>query len=170
MKINVLSVLFGSSVLLLSCSGTNGSGKSDSAGADSGMVDITWPAGNNYLESFLPVKDEADLKAKFGAAHVKYDTVWGGEGAYDMGSYIDKGTDDEVEILWKDSLHRSGVAAVSVHARYNPEGDYNYTCKWFSESGVKLGMTTDELEQLNKKVFSFSGFGWDYGGGVMGWN
>jgi hypothetical protein len=170
MKISVLTLLFSPAVLLLSCSGANGSGNNDSTKTDSGMVDITRPAGENNLESFLSIKDEADLKSKFGADHVKYDTVWGGEGAFDMGTYLDKGTNDEVEILWKDSLHRSGPASISVHAKYNPEGNYNYACKWSSKTGVKLGMTTDELEKLNQKTFSFSGFGWDYGGGVMGWN
>jgi hypothetical protein len=30
-------------------------------------------------------------------------------------------------------------------------------------------MTLAQLEKLNGKPFTFSGFGWDYGGGVAGW-
>ena len=170
MKINNLSVLLLAPVFMLSCSGEKANPGGDSAKTDTGMVDITRPAGEDHLEALLAVKDEAELKSKFGADHVKYDTIWGPEGSYDMGSYIDKGTKDEVQIYWKDSLHRSGVATVSVHARYHADGSYDFSGKWFSESGVKLGMTTGELEKLNGKSFSFSGFGWDYGGGVMGWN
>ena len=126
-------------------------------------------AGENQLEDLLKIKNEAGLKAKFGEEHISYDTIWGPEGSFTMGTYIDKGTNDEVEIYWEDSLGRSGIASASVHAQWKENGDYDYKSKWISASGVKLGMTTDELEKLNGKPFTFSGFGWDYGGGVMSW-
>lgn len=127
-------------------------------------------ANENQLEGLLKIKNEAGLKEKFGNDHISYDTIWGAEGSFTMGTYIDQGTDDEVEIYWEDSLNRSGIASASVHAQWQENGDYKYNSKWISASGVKLGMTTDELEKLNGKPFTFSGFGWDYGGGIMSWN
>jgi hypothetical protein len=45
-----------------------------------------------------------------------------------------------------------------------------YSSRWGSSSGVRLGMTLKELEELNGKPFQFSGIGWDYGGGISGWD
>ncbi|MDQ3110430.1 MAG: hypothetical protein M3R17_11100 [Bacteroidota bacterium] len=165
MKIKVLTAVFATTILLASCSG----GDKNSNG-DSTVYDETRPVGENHLEDLLGVKDEAALKSMFAADRVTYDTIWGAEGMYTMGTYVDKGTTDEVQIYWEDSLHRSGVDAVFIGAIYSNDGKYNFSNKWSSKSGVKLGMTTDELENLNKKPFNFSGFGWDYGGGVMSWN
>ncbi|HET6990752.1 MAG TPA: hypothetical protein VFJ43_05485, partial [Bacteroidia bacterium] len=92
------------------------------------------------------------------------------EGSFDMGSYLDKGTKDEVQITWKDSLKRANLSGIQITAPSSDGDKYDYGNKWESKSGIKLGLTTDELEKLNGKTFSFSGFGWDYGGGVMGWN
>jgi hypothetical protein len=171
-KFLLSAVLIMSFISFQSCSNTNGktADKSDSSHGDTTMYDETRPGGNFNLEDLLVIKNEADLKQKFGADHVKYDTIWGMEGSFDMGSYLDKGTKDEVQIMWKDSLHRSEISGAMITAPTTDGDKYSFDNKWQSSSGVKLGMTTDELEKLNGKSFSFSGFDWDYGGGVMGWN
>lgn len=158
-----------SSVFMVSCSGEKEKTGNDSAKADTGMVDINRTTGEEHLESLLSVKDEAELRSKFGE-RVSYDTIWGSEGMFTAGSYIDKGKAGEVQILWKDSLHRSGVTSVFMVALYKTDGTYDFSGSWPTKSGVKLGMTTDELEALNGKSFTFSGFGWDYGGGIISWN
>jgi len=38
--------------------------------------------------------------------------------------------------------------------------------KLIAPGGVRIGTTLDELEALNGEPFTFSGFGWDYGGGT----
>jgi hypothetical protein len=168
MKIKLLSALLLPVLVITSCSGIGGKSSGDSL-SDTSMHDITRPTGENYIEDLLTIKDENELKSKFGD-HVSYDTIWGAEGNYTMGTYLDQGTVDEVQIWWNDSLHRSKVGTVVITAWNNEDGKYNYNSKWSSKTGVHLGMTTSELEELNKKGFSFSGFDWDFGGGVMGWN
>lgn len=165
MKIKVLSGVF--LALIFSASCTDGNDKSK---GDTTMYDETRPLGESKLDDLLKIKDEAELKVKFGNDRISYDTIWGAEGTYTMGSYIDKGSGDEVQIYWEDSLNRSGITNASIHAQWNHNGTYNYSSKWISASGVKLGMTTNELEKLNGKAFTFSGFGWDYGGGIISWN
>jgi hypothetical protein len=122
-----------------------------------------------YLEDLLKIKSEAELKAKFGAARVTYDTIWGPEGAFTMGTYLDKGKPDEVEITWDDSLRREGVTYVSIEAGYDSQGRAIFNNKWSSSTGLRLGLNIDDLEKLNGKPFIFSGLDWDYGGGVN-WN
>jgi len=41
--------------------------------------------------------------------------------------------------------------------------------RWRTSSGIRLGMTASELEQINGKPFRLYGFGWDFQGGVMSW-
>ncbi|MEO5645096.1 MAG: hypothetical protein ABIQ40_11415 [Bacteroidia bacterium] len=167
MKIKLLSLALVAVVFSISCKDGNDKSKGDTT-----MYDETRPIGENHLEDLLDIKDEAELKTKFGKEHITYDTIWGPEGSYFMGSYIDKGTFDEVEIIWDDSLHRSGLASAMVRAYYDTEDDGNYIFKnkWNSVKGVHLGTTSDELEMLNGKPFNFSGFGWDYGGAITNWN
>ncbi len=165
MRIKQLSALFLSLIFAASCTEGNDKSKGDTT-----LSDRTGAVGENRLEDLLKIKDETELKSKFGKDHISYDTIWGAEGSYTMGSYIDKGTNDEVQIFWFDSLERSMIASASIHAKWNDNGTYNYSSKWMSVTGIKLGLTTDELEKLNGKTFTFSGFGWDYGGGIMSWN
>lgn len=143
--------------------------KSEENKGDTTVYDETRLGGNNYLEDLLNVKSEADLIAKFGADHVKYDTIWGAEGNFGFGTFLDKGSKDEVQLFWKDSLRTQGITSAVAVAFYEPSGNYNFENKWSSEKGVKIGMTTSELEKMNGVPFIFSGFGWDYGGGILDW-
>jgi hypothetical protein len=121
------------------------------------------------LDDLLDIKDEAELKQKFGTDHVTWDTVWGGEGEFTMGSYLDKGTANEVQFLWEDDATRGEATSVAVNAMHIDNPADIFSSKWETSTGIKLGMTTDELEKKNGKSFIFSGFGWDYGGGVNDW-
>jgi hypothetical protein len=123
-----------------------------------------------HLEDLLALNSEAQLKTMYGASRVTWDTIWGAEGMFEMGTFLDKGTKDEVHIFWGDEHRGSGVLSAGVETYYDKRGNADYSNKWSSATGIRLGMTTDELERLNGKPFAFSGFGWDYGGGVMDWN
>lgn len=149
---------------------TNANNKTVENQKDTTVYDETRPIGNEFLETLLSIKSEAELKEKFGADRVKFDTIWGAEGNFGFGTYLDKGTKDEVQIMWADSLRTGGVMSAMAVAFYDQKtGNYIFDNRWSSEMGVKIGTTTDELEKLNGKPFVFSGFGWDYGGGIMDW-
>ncbi|MBI3511587.1 MAG: hypothetical protein HY064_13075 [Bacteroidetes bacterium] len=150
---------------LFSCAGNK---KKENAGTL--KKDSVKTAASFILDELLQVADENELKKKFGAGHISYDTIWGAEGGFVMGTFIDRKTSDEVQILWKDSLHRAGVEVATLDAMYVENGGYDFNNKWTTTCGIYLGMTSDELEQLNGKDFKFSGFGWDYGGGISSWN
>lgn len=165
-KMRLFGVLILVQTAFYSCSNTNE--KTGNVG-DSTVKNATLPGENFYLEDLLTIKSEAELKQKFGAAHVKFDTIWGAEGNFGFGTYLDKGTKDEVQLIWKDSTRTSGVSTAIAVSFFEKDGNSNFDNKWSSSKGVKLGMTTDNLEKLNGKAFLFSGFGWDYGGQVIDW-
>lgn len=76
---------------------------------------------------------------------------------------------DSVKVVW---LHRNSKNEVRIDYqpkdstkvfRVTVEGKEN---KFQSETGVKLGMTIDELNSINHKPIDFYGFEWDFGGAV----
>ena len=73
--------------------------KNDSVAADSTKKDTITTANKFILEDLLNIADEKALIAKYGADHVKYDTIWGPEGDFGFGTYIDKGSVDAVQIF-----------------------------------------------------------------------
>jgi len=110
------------------------------------------------LDSLLRYNSETDLITAFGRENVGRDTAWYPEG---MGQYmittLYPHTSNEVEFVWNDSAAYTGLNYVRV---------YEDSSTW-STHGVKIGTTLNELIQLNGKDFTFSGFGWDYGGQLM---
>ncbi len=170
MKIKLLSAIVLISLLTVRCTPPAEKSSIDSMEHDTTIYDITRPIGNNYLEDLLQIKSEAELIAKFTAVRVKYDTIWGAEGEFGFGTYIDKGTKDEVQLIWNDSLRKNGVSSAMAMSYYDiSKNVFTYDNIWTSSRGIKVGMTTDELQELNGKSFIFSGFGWDYGGSIIDW-
>lgn len=112
-------------------------------------------------ERFGPIRDttsRADLERLFGAAARDAD-VNIGEGLCASGTRVFEQTPDEIDIAWQGGA-RTRVAFVRA-AR--PGG------RWVTRRGVRVGMRLSELERLAGEVLTFSGFGWDYGGG-MSWS
>jgi hypothetical protein len=109
------------------------------------------------LDSLLKYDSEQDLITKFGSQMITRDTSWYPEG---MGQYIETvlypNTKNEVRFVWSDSTSFSQLQYLSV---------VRDSSDW-STRGVKVGTRLNELVALNGKDFTFSGFGWDYGGAV----
>ncbi len=111
---------------------------------------------------------EEGLLEALGSANVStHDTVYGAEGAFDIGTILYKGTPNEAHIVWRDTLNFKDPAYVEVGLQ---EPGNESKVQWYTNTGVKVGTKLTELEQINGKSFSFSGFGWDYGGAVVDWN
>lgn len=151
-----VSVLF---VTLISCSS-----------GDKSSEQIPLQEKEPCLEDILEFQSEAALIEQYGKGSITYDTIWGVEGYFTMGTYVRTDEFAHVEIYWADSAARTGMISATLVS----DADY-YAAKlepgkWKSCTGVYLGMSTDDLQKLNGRPFKFSGFGWDYGGGVFGWD
>jgi hypothetical protein len=106
---------------------------------------------------------EASLKELLGPENAVRDSVYIGEGFYEKGTTLFKGTPEEAQILWKDTLNYAKPDNVLIRPA---EGK---PTEWLVEGGIRIGMTLKEIEKINGKPFNVSGFGWDYGGFVADW-
>ncbi|MBK8877801.1 MAG: hypothetical protein IPN74_04420 [Haliscomenobacter sp.] len=103
---------------------------------------------------------ETDLVEAFGEANVEAASIGVGEGFELPGFKIFPGTKNELEVAYDPDADPNRPAFIRVSQEGTP---------WKTDAGVKLGITLQELQQLNGKPFLFSGFGWDYGGRVTDW-
>ena len=121
------------------------------------------------LEDILVFGSEEELAKKYGKGSISYDTIWGAEGFFTMGTYVRTDEYAHVEILWSDSAAKKGMISATLVSDADYYAEKLEPGKWKSCTGAYLGMSTDALQKLNGRPFKFSGFGWDYGGGVMSW-
>jgi len=80
-----------------------------------------------------------------------------GEGYCTPGAQVFAGTPDAIDVVWQDTAKTEVAFARTI----TPGG------RWATRSGVRLGTTLTELERIGGRVLTFSGFGWDYGGGAQ---
>ena len=112
------------------------------------------------IETLLKPDDTlASAQARLGAANVVARELDGAEGETFQGW-----------VVYPDDPKRS-VDVVLDEAGTHPEairvsGD---ATAWTRSDGVRIGLSSLELQTLNGKPFDFSGFDWDYGGGVLDW-
>jgi len=121
-----------------------------------------------FLEDLLDISSEAELKERYGAENVKRDTIWLGEGEFTIGTKLYPGSDKEVELSWRDTMKFEELLSAKVEAKWT-EGKREGANRWRSKTGIRLGSTSAELQELNGKPFKFLGFGWDYAGTLSNW-
>jgi hypothetical protein len=104
---------------------------------------------------------EADLIRRFGAANVKRDSINTVESEMIAGTVLfpDDST-RRLEIVWDDS---------TMYTRPGWARAWGTGNRWTVAPGVRVGTPMAEVERLNGKPFTFSGFSWDYGGNVHAW-
>lgn len=110
-------------------------------------------------ERFGPIREtttRVDLARMFSAAAVRDRDVPIGEGLCTGGTAVLLGTRNAIDVAWQD-VGRTRVAFV----RTREAGG-----RWRTPKGVRVGTRLTELERMAGAVITFSGFGWDYGGGA----
>ena len=110
-----------------------------------------------------------ELKAIYGAEHVKDAPIHHGEGTQLPGAKVFEGTDDFFEVIWEHDP-KSGRFKAS-HGEFAPiPGIVKiHGRNWKIEEGVSLGMSLEALEKINGKPFDFLGFETDGAGQVASW-
>lgn len=122
------------------------------------------------LENLLLINSEERLQESYGYDKVSYDTLWGAEGFFSMGTILRTDSLSHIEITWKNPGVKAGIISATLVSESDWYGDTSARGDWRSCSGVYLGMSVNDLQKLNGRPFTFSGFGWDYAGGVISWN
>ncbi len=111
--------------------------------------------------------NESTVAAAFGAANVTRADIPIGEGYTEPGTVVFASDDARrIDILWRDATARAQPATVIFRAG----STWRIAISGLPDKPVALGATLEEIEAMNGKPFSITGFGWDLGGRAMGWH
>ena len=110
-----------------------------------------------------PHSSIADLVRIFGTNNVEQRTVYGAEGTEKFeASLIFPGTPNELIVFWQGNKYGTVPSSVSIRRQGS---------EWKTVQGIQIGTSLAELNAINRRPFSFYGFGWDYGGSIpVKWN
>lgn len=132
-------------------------GKSATDTTGGGAPPTAWLIGPRREADLLDsTATEVSLRARFGSAAVRTDSVYVGEGQSELGTILFP--DDsarELAIVWDDRVARSRPAFVYVSSSRSA---------WRVYPGVGIGTDLRTLDSLNGRGFHLSGFNWDYSG------
>jgi len=108
------------------------------------------------LNEVLDCKTLNGLQLKYGVENVINDTTW---------------------VIGDDTLRGSIIfpnSKMQAFVYFHDEDIVDVTIKgesadWKTNSGLYLGMTLSEVQAINAKNFTLSGFNWSHGGSVVSW-
>ena len=103
---------------------------------------------------------ERELIARFGAANVRRDDLAIGEGE----------TEPATVLFPADSLRLLEIFWVDTVARDRPARIVARGAAWVAHPGLRIGSPLADVERLNGRPFTMTGFGWDYGGTAVRWD
>ena len=113
-------------------------------------------APSENLNEVLSCIDAKGLISKYGAKSVILDTsIVTGDDTL-KGAIIFPGTAKQAHVFF----HDGKISDVSIQGE---------SSAWKTASGLYLGLPLQEVEKLNTKNFTISGFGWAHGGSVVSW-
>jgi hypothetical protein len=102
------------------------------------------------------------LRAALGARNVRIDSLDVGEGVTEPGVILfPADRQRRAYVYWRDTLAFRQPLAVAIR---------DTGTKWMVPGPITIGTPLAEVERLNGRPFTFSGFDWDYGGRTIDWN
>ena len=122
------------------------------------QADRTFVVGERFgmITSGMPPGTIENIYGSENLVATKVDT---GEGELEAGYILFPGTRDEARVI----LSRDGQPRRFIIT----QSQSRWTSAAFN--GLRMGMNLGELTEVNGGPFTFSGFGWDYGGTVTDW-
>lgn len=103
---------------------------------------------------------EKDLIRIYGRENITRDTIFA-EGLFTLATFLFPNTKNELKISWKDTINFAQPDWIHI-TKTNTD--------WKTDNNISIGTSLKELEKINEKHFTITGFGWDYGGTVVNWN
>jgi hypothetical protein len=103
----------------------------------------------------------ADLVRAFGSGNVVYQDIDGAEGERIKASVLyPNDAKAKLEIIWGDEKARRRPTIIRARDQSG----------WATANGIRIGMAIADVEKMNGKPFTLSGFDWDDGGRVKDWH
>ncbi len=141
-------------IIFAACKSSKPSGSSE----DVISLEKSSKADRFFIEN-LSDMNSAAINATYPEANITEDVGTFDEGTEERAyTILYPNSPDEIHITWEDAAKNN-----IYDIRFSDGG------KWKSTTGIKVGTTYNELNELNEKEISFYGFGWDYSGAVN-WN
>ena len=112
-------------------------------------------APTQLLDDLLSFKTKDSLVKKFGKEMVADTAIVMSDDTL-QGSILYPNSDQTVYIFY----HKGAISDLSIQGK---------SSKWITKSGLYLGLPLQEVEKLNQKNFTLSGFNWLHGGTVVSW-
>lgn len=171
MKNQLLLLLFGGLLAFTMTNCQSGPAESSASGAPDTTatapeadprLDFTIVPGERVGLVDLNTATEADVLQAYGNLAGR-DSIHLGEGMFEPGIILFKGTKNQVELYWNAATGTDRPGYVSI---YGEDGQTD----WATANGITIGTTLKEVERINGRPFELYGFGWDYGGYVSNWN
>jgi hypothetical protein len=120
---------------------------------------------NYVLENVAKLSTFKAIEDKFGAKNILKDsTISGSDSTKLEVSILYPNTVNEATIFWKKNQKHQLLESVVVAC-----DSAGYKGKWHSEKGLQPSQNLATVLAINKKPFTISGFGWQYGGHVVSW-
>jgi len=122
----------------------------------------------NFLEDYRVLDTKTKLYATYDDDYIREDTSWYAEGTVMLKTSVltNIKNDQTINFVWDED----GESLYSIEAFYEIyNDDYEVEKEQYvaSKDGLYLGMPFNELRDWAVEDFSFSGFDWDYGGGIF---
>lgn len=111
---------------------------------------------NEILNEVLAAQDASGLQAKYGQENVALDTSWVIGDDTLRGSILFPNSSKQAFIYY----HEGKIADVTIQGE---------SSVWKTASGLYLGMRLADVQKINTKNFTISGFNWSHGGSVVSW-
>ena len=166
-------------LVLIACGGENESADEQNADSNDTLAVVEDAANeelmNMKLGDFALFEDYALVHTRqqmidvFGESNLEDDTAWFAEGTVMMMSTHVRNPETGHKVTYvfdtevPDSVSFIEAKFQNFDKMYKEEG----TQELKSETGLYTGMPLTKLETWNKGPITFSGFGWDYSGGVF---
>ena len=111
------------------------------------------------LDRLQEIQSLEDLEKLFGASNLQKEAVYkGADTTQYAASIIYPNQENEAWVIWAKNQKYTKAESVVV-------GQGN----WYTSSGLHLGIDLKTVNELNGKMFSISGFDWEYAGTLVGW-
>lgn len=102
---------------------------------------------------------EASLIEQYGKQNVTPADIYLGEGETAPGVILfPNEAEKKIEITWADADSKNKPHFIRIRGQHS---------KWHIESGISLGTSLKQIEQINGKPFSLAGFAWDGSGTIF---
>lgn len=111
---------------------------------------------SEILNEVLAAQDASGLQAKYGKENVVLDTSWVIGDDTLRGSILFPNSSKQAFIYY----HEGKIADVTIQGE---------SSAWKTASGLYLGMRLADVQKINTKNFTISGFNWSHGGSVVSW-